>query len=192
MTPLVDVLVLQHPLEVCNAKGTARLLHLSLHGSRLVTGEVFDGRLLLGAAEDDAPAPSLKYNILLYPETSAEHALGMLPLPALAPDVLRDPSQLRLIVLDGTWRKSRKMLYLNSLLQLMPRLPLQGLPASRYHLRRAQLPDQLSTLEATCAALAQLEGAVDKYQPLLNAFDGFVTQQLDLQSGHRQGVVSAQ
>jgi DTW domain-containing protein YfiP len=31
----VEVLILQHPLEVGNAKGSARLLHLSLPGSVL-------------------------------------------------------------------------------------------------------------------------------------------------------------
>lgn len=38
----VEVVVLQHPLEVANAKGSARLLCLSLPHSKLVTGEVFD------------------------------------------------------------------------------------------------------------------------------------------------------
>ena len=42
----------------------------------------------------------------------------------LAPALLHDPSRLRLIVLDGTWRKSRKMLYRNPLLQQLPRLSL--------------------------------------------------------------------
>jgi DTW domain. len=37
-----EVLILQHPLEVHEAKGTARLLHLSLPHSRMVTGERFD------------------------------------------------------------------------------------------------------------------------------------------------------
>lgn len=87
-------------------------------------------------------------------------------------------TQLRLIVLDGTWRKSRKILYLNPLLQQLPRLSLRDMPASHYRIRRAQAPDQLSTLEATCAALAQLEGDAEKFQPLLAAFDGFVAQQL--------------
>ena len=38
----VEVLVLQPPLEVDNAKGSARLLCLSLAHSQMVTGEVFD------------------------------------------------------------------------------------------------------------------------------------------------------
>lgn len=92
--------------------------------------------------------------------------------------MVENPAQLRLIVLDGTWRKSRKMLYLNPLLQQLPRLQLQGMPASHYLIRKAHRPDQLSTLEATCAALVELEGNAEKFSPLLSAFDGFVAQQL--------------
>ena len=52
------------------------------------------------------------------------------------------------------------------------------MPTSHYLIRKAHRPDQLSTLEATCAALAQLEGSVERFQPFLTAFDGFVSQQL--------------
>lgn len=183
---VVEVLILQHPLEVAQAKGSARLLHLSLPHSRMLTGEVFDGRVLLGAPTEPQAVHHPKYNILLYPDTPHDQTPGMRTPPVMAPDVLRDPSQLRLIVMDGTWRKSRKMLYQNPLLQHMPRLSLQGLPASGYLIRKAHKPDQLSTLEATCTALAQLEGDTEKFQPLLNAFDGFVAQQLAYRA--KQGV----
>ena len=177
----VEVLVLQHPLEVANAKGSARLLHLSLPHSRLVTGEVFTEpalqALLTAPFQPQAGAHRPKHAILLYPDTPQEQALS-LPPPALAPTLWRDPSQLRLIVLDGTWRKSRKMLYRNPQLQQLPRLSLRDLPASHYLIRKAHRPDQLSTLEATCAALMQLEGGVEQFAPLLRAFDGFVAQQL--------------
>ena len=163
----VDVLILQHPLEVHEAKGTARLLHLSLPNSRLVTGEAFDGSLF----------DTSKHSILLYPETPPDPSLGLPPPPVLNPNWLADPAQLRLVVIDGTWRKSRKMLYLNHVLQQMPRLALADIPSSRYSIRKAHKADQLSTLEATCAALAQLETAQTKFEPLLAAFDGFVAQQ---------------
>jgi len=183
----VEVLILQHPLEVANAKGSARLLHLSLPHSRMVTGEVFAEQqlhaLLTAPLEPDAPAQTPKHAILLYPDTPEDAALGLTVPPVLAPDLLREPLQLRLIVLDGTWRKSRKMLYLNPLLQRLPRLPLRDMPASHYLIRKAHRPDQLSTLEATCAALVQLEGSVEPFQPLLAAFDGFVAQQLRYRSG---------
>ncbi|MDY0107626.1 MAG: DTW domain-containing protein, partial [Giesbergeria sp.] len=38
----VEVLILQHPHEVAQAKGSARLLHLCLPHSRIVVGEAFD------------------------------------------------------------------------------------------------------------------------------------------------------
>nr|WP_315428785.1 tRNA-uridine aminocarboxypropyltransferase [uncultured Albidiferax sp.] len=164
----VEVLILQHPLEVYNAKGSARLLHLSLPNSRLLVGEVFAEADLRGRARQ----------ILLYPDTPQDAALGLPVAPALPLDWLQDPAQLCLVVLDGTWRKSRKLLFQNPLLQQLPRLALRGMPPSQYRIRKAHKPDQLSTLEATCAALAQVEGDAARYQPLLDAFDGFVDQQL--------------
>jgi len=70
------------------------------------------------------------------------------------------------------------MLYGNPLLQQLPRLALHEVGVSHYLIRKAHRPDQLSTLEATCAALAQLNGGTEPFQPLLAAFDGFVAQQM--------------
>lgn len=183
---MVEVVVLQHPLEVANAKGSARLLCLSLPRSRIVTGEVFAVKelqaLLTAPLQPEAATHRPKNAILLYPDTPQRKAVDMPAPPVLTPALLRDPAQLRLIVLDGTWRKSRKMLYLNPLLQQLPRLSLQGMPASHYLIRKAHGPDQLSTLEATCAALMQLEGNVERFAPVLRSFDGFVAQQLAYQA----------
>lgn len=166
-----ELLILQHPLEAHHAKNSARLLHLSLPGSRLVVGEVFDDAAL------QALMPDNKYTVLLYPPTDyAGHAA---PTP-LDPARLNDLHRLRLVVLDATWRKSRKMLHLSPALQRLPRLPLRDAPAGRYAIRKAHTPGQLSTLEACCAALAQLEGDAARWQPLLAAFDGFVAQQQGL------------
>ena len=172
-------MVLQHPLEEHSAKGSARLLRLSLLRSRMVTGEVFAERELLSLLRDPfephvAATNADKHAILLYPQTADDTAAA----PSLTPEMLRDPSRLRLIVLDGTWRKSRKILHLNPLLQRLPRLPLHDVSLSRYLIRKAHRADQLSTLEATCLALMQLEGNAAQFQPLLNAFDGFIGQQL--------------
>ncbi|MNK34100.1 DTW domain protein [compost metagenome] len=167
----VEVLILQHPLEVHNAKGSARLLHLSLPNSRMLTGEQFAPDVLAGLLAG-------KHNVLLYPDTPGDRSMGIAPPPALDPATLLDPTQLRLVVLDATWRKSRKMLYLNPPLQQLPRLPLRDTPASHYLIRKAHAPDQLSTLEATCYALMQLEQDAARFVPLIAAFDGFVAQQL--------------
>lgn len=167
-----QVLILQHPSEVTQAKGSARLLHLSLQRSLMVTGEVFDTQAL--SALLSTPQ---QYTVLLYPDHPQDTAIDLTPPPVLAPAALQNPAHVRLVILDGTWRKSRKMLYLNPLLQQLPRLSLHNMPPSRYSIRAAHKPHQLSTLEATCAALAQMEGSAAPFAPLLAAFDGFVAQQ---------------
>ncbi|HJU99343.1 MAG TPA: tRNA-uridine aminocarboxypropyltransferase [Burkholderiaceae bacterium] len=174
----VDVLILQHPMEVANAKGSARLLHLSLVRSRLEVGEAFAPEALAQWLTADGRRP-----VLLYPETAEGGGPVMAPAAPFDPAWRAQPERLRLVVLDGTWRKSRKMLYLNPALQGLPRLPLRDTPPSHYLIRKAHLPDQLSTLEATCYALQQLEGRPAAFAPLIAAFDGFVGQQ----QGYVQG-----
>jgi DTW domain-containing protein len=166
----VEVLILQHPMEVANAKGSARLLHLCLTGSRIKVGEQFDAGALQALLGRHGRQP-----VLLYPDTAGHRPSGSASPPAF--DAGLPPAQLQLVVLDATWRKSRKMLHLNPALQALPRLPLRATPPSHYLIRKAHAPDQLSTLEATCYALAQLEGDAHRYDSLIAAFDGFVAQQ---------------
>ena len=161
------LLVLQHPLEVNNAKNSARLLHLCVTGSVLAVGEAFDSAELDALLHADGRTP-----VLLYPETTGDAALPVPP-----PFVMTPARDVRLVVLDATWRKSRKMLYLNPLLQRLPRLALQDVAPSGYRIRKAHAPHQLSSLEAGALALAQLEGDTEKLRPVFDAFEGFVEQQ---------------
>jgi DTW domain-containing protein YfiP len=166
----VQVLILQHPMEVANAKGSARLLHMCLPGSALQVGEQFEADALQAWL-----AQGQRRAVLLYPDTPGDRSLGIAAPAAFGPAW---PAQsLLLVVLDATWRKSRKMLYLNPALQALPRLPLRDTPPSHYLIRKAHAPDQLSTLEATAYALAMLEQAPRAFDPLIAAFDGFVAQQ---------------
>jgi len=165
VAPQAALLVLLHPLEVGNAKNSGRLLHLSVAGSELAVGEAFDADALDGLLHAGGRTP-----VLLYPHTPDDPSLP-LPFPALP------ASSLRLVVLDATWRKSRKMLYLNPALQKLPRLALTDVAPSNYRIRKAHAPHQLSSLEAAAQALGQLEGDGARYGALLDAFDGFVSQQ---------------
>jgi DTW domain-containing protein YfiP len=169
VAPRAALLVLQHPLEVNNAKNSARQLHLSVEGSVLAVGESFDADALSALLHADGRVP-----VLLYPDTPGDAGL-----PAPPPFAPMDASRLRLVVLDATWRKSRKMLYLNPALQQLPRLALIDVAPSNYRIRKAHAPHQLSSLEAATLALAQLEGEGTSFQPLLDAFEGFVGQQAD-------------
>jgi DTW domain-containing protein YfiP len=164
VAPRPALLILQHPLEVANAKNSARLLHLCVAGSALAVGERFDPAELDALLHADGRTP-----LLLYPETPG--------VVAVEADKLPPADQVRLVVLDATWRKSRKMLHLNPALQCLPRLALREMPASNYRIRKAHAPDQLSTLEASAHALGQVTGDMALIAPLFDAFDGFVQQQ---------------
>ncbi len=158
----VEVLILMHPLEVKQAKNSGRLLHQCLPRSRIAVGEAFDPATLDALLHGGGRQP-----VLLYPAEDGPEA------PAAPPD----PSRLRLVVLDATWRKSRKMLYLNPALRSLPRLALDDAPASAYRIRKAHAPHQLSSFEAAAYALAQLTGERDACARLLASFDRFVVQQ---------------
>lgn len=178
--------MLQHPMEVNNPKGSARLLHLSLPGSRLIAGEVFDEAVLGHAmsSASDEHGNACWQPVLLYPADPSDAATAAQPGEPRQAALLDASSGRRicLAVLDGTWRQSRTMLQRNPALQRFPRLSLQPSAPSRYIVRKAHRPDQRSTLEAVCAALVQLEGAPEKFDALLSAFDGFVAHQLRYRS----------
>lgn len=164
-----EVLILQHPLEVRQAKGSARLLQLSLARCSTRVGEVFDPAELqawLAQGRADGVQP-----VLLYPPApGTAHEAGAFDVETQG----QAPARIRLVVLDGTWRKSLKMLHLNPVLQRLPRLALHPDAPSRYLIRKAPRSDQLSTLEACCLALAHIEHDAGRYQPLRQAFDQFV------------------
>lgn len=141
-----ELLILQHPAEAGHAKNTAALLTLGLQRARLLRGEVFEASLA-------APAAAL-----LYPGE------GTAAVPA-------DVNQL--ILLDGNWRQSRRLLAANPWLADLPRLSLPEQPG-RYAIRRAHRPGQLSTLEAGLHALALLEGDAGRFEPLWAAFHAFI------------------
>ena len=156
------VLLLQHPSEVNHALNTARLAALGLINAELRVGEVFEDlpRLL------QQPGYQAK---LLFPADDAQ------PLQAYA----AAPSELPLLLVvpDGTWRKARKMLYLNPLLAALPRVTLGAGAVSRYRVRKAPEPGALSTVEAIVQALETLEAPVS-FAALLRPFEALIEGQI--------------
>jgi len=169
-----SVLILQHPLEVTQAKGSAKLLQLSLQQCDLLVGEALDASTLRAALHAPGSDGRPLTNVLLYPDTPASGPGTPKPQTHALPE---NPVNMRLVLLDGTWRKSLKMLHANPVLASLPRLALTAQTPSRYLIRKAHRPDQLSTLEATCQALSQLEHQATRYASLLSAFDEFVSTQ---------------
>ena len=170
-----QVLILQHPQEVHEAKGTARLLHLSLTASQLVVAETFDeAELQRWLHQPWRAGDAQRQAVLLYPQTPDQ------PSGIFAPEDQRARAMpLRLVVIDGTWRKSRKMLYANQLLAQLPRLALTDTGPAAYTIRKAQRAGQLSTMEAATHALQALEGWPThawQLQALQQSFSGLIAQ----------------
>lgn len=162
----VPLLILQHPDEAVQAKGTAGLLQLCLRRCERRVGEHFA-----------APAPDVHPLLLLYPPDPGSPASGT---PAWAAG---QPAP-RLVLLDGSWRQSRRLLRQSPWLQALPRLVLATTPPSRYAIRKAHAPHQLSSLEAAALALGQLQPGLDT-RALWDAMDAFVALQLSLESAGR-------
>ncbi|BAN47624.1 tRNA-uridine aminocarboxypropyltransferase [Metapseudomonas resinovorans] len=156
------VLLLQHPSEVNHALNTARLAALGLENAELRVGERFDD--LAAALADPAYRPCL-----LFPGEDAH------PLAEVAG---ADPRPLLLVVPDGTWRKARKLLYLNPELEALPRVTLPEGMTSRYRLRKAPMAGALSTVEAIAAALDILE-APARFDELLRPFEALIQGQIE-------------
>ena len=156
------VLLLQHPSEVNHALNTARLAALGLRNAQLHVGEVFDDlQALLNQPGYQAR--------LLFPGEQAQ--------PLTAYSAQADSVPLLLVVPDGTWRKARKLLYVNPGLAALPRVTLAEALPSRYRLRKAPGPGALSTVEAVVQALDVLE-APATFEALLRPFEALIEGQI--------------
>lgn len=181
-TPL---LLLQHPSETLHPKGSANLLQLSLQNCERYIAEIFED---LNTILDEG-----KYqNVLLYPDDAAMEADSLTSNTSTVNTATRysinnqkdvtsaesindhkEARSIRLVVIDGTWRKAFKILQLNPLLASLPRYKGDLSATTEYTIRKAPKAGQLSTLEACCLALGEIETAPERYQPLLDAFVQF-------------------
>jgi len=184
----ISVLVLQHPSEVNQTKGTVALLQRSLKNCQIIVGENFSDNNELNNVLTKHQA------LLLYPSEKAQD------ITLFSSDLRQENLQLKqnkpllLIILDGTWRKSYRMFMLSKNLQTLPQvcLPEHLANKGQYLIRKVAKKNALSSLEATCYALTVLESKLTKnelakkeqvlgnehYQPLLNKFEKFNLFQL--------------
>ena len=79
-------------------------------------------------------------------------------------------------MLDGTWKKVRRLFHLNAWLKDLPYIQLTPESLSRYAIRKSPRADGLSTIEATVAALSLIDSDRD-YQPVLNVLERMVELQ---------------
>lgn len=160
----VELIILQHPTEEHRPMGTARILSLSLVNSRLLVGEDFreHGELNQLLAEPDVE------HFVLYPsDVSLSAADVALPIE----------KKIRIILLDGTWKKAFKMWQLNTQLHHLPCLHLPEDLKGNYRIRKAPSENALSTVEAGFHVLSMMQPKKD-FSPLLDAFEAMIDYQI--------------
>lgn len=156
------LLILQHPDETQHALNTARLAALGLVNSELLVGEQFEG--LEARWEGYTPW-------LLFPDEQAE---SLEHIKAKA----EHSGKTMLVIPDGTWRKARKLLYLNPCVAALPRVSLPTGLSSRYRLRKAPAAGAVSTIEAIVTALNILE-TPKRFDALLAPFERLIERQIE-------------
>lgn len=175
ITPIenrVTLGILQHPSEVTQVKGTAKIAQLSFQKVAVWVGESLDDLPELQAwLQESMPV------FLLYPEVAEQQTVfKSFEIGEIIQQFQLE--EIKVLVLDGTWRKTHKIMMLNSALRALNRVVLSPTAPSDYRIRKQKSADSLSTIEAIYALYSQLEGSAQRYQPLLTAFDAMQAQQL--------------
>jgi DTW domain-containing protein YfiP len=161
------VVLLQHPSEVKQSKGTVALLQLSLKRCVVFIGQDFSQHQGLTQIIDQ-----YKNNIsLLYPSEQANSLVREHYQPGPSQDQC-------IILLDGTWKKAYRMYMMSKKLHSIRQVSLPDGMIGQYLIRKTKKNNALSTLEASCYALAIIENVPLKYQHLLNKFVAFNQFQL--------------
>ena len=168
----ISVIVLQHPDEVSNPKGSAIIAELGLELYQHWVGEDFsqhqDLQQLVADYSDEIA--------VLYPAENAE---------ALEQSWLQNRKKgiSQLIVIDATWRKAKKIWELTPALHDLAVIKLSQDKISNYRIRKVPKDGYLSTVECIVEGLRLLESRPDAYQPLLGLFDEMIDFQIGKMGG---------
>jgi len=152
--------ILFHPRELERRNSSGRLLK-QLNLIEALTWHRLDTDL----------EQKLDQHVLLFPDDDLAGAK--------TPSTLSRPDQ-SILILDGTWQETQKMLRQSSWLKALPRYSLRQ-QTSNYLLRRNQKTHGLSTLEALAYYLGEQGHTLDR-QELLQFFSKFQVQYKQLQN----------
>ncbi|MBU2709657.1 tRNA-uridine aminocarboxypropyltransferase [Zooshikella harenae] len=165
----MNLVVLQHPSEQKKAIGTAKLLGLCIKNCSRIVGECFSNHKTF---EEILQQPC----VVLFPNDSA------ITLHEFQHDYLQgtDIQSWNLIVIDGTWKKAKKIWYLNPQLHTLPSIVLSQSEPSTYRIRKVPNDAYLSTVEAAVMALRGLANDQTILESPLVAFKAMIDQQIQI------------
>ena len=161
------VVLLQHPRERDVAIGTARMASLCLPNSELHVGVDWSSSAALARAVSDPARPAA----LLYP---GDDAIDIVAHPPRGP--------VTLVVVDGTWSLTRKLVARNPVLANLPRYAFNPPAPSEYRIRREPAETFVSTLEALVHVLGALEGDPERFRAMLTPFRAMIDAQIACES----------
>ncbi len=177
--PLIEFVILIHPLEMRRRIASGRMSHLSLTGSRLIAGYDYSENPEVNELLTD----SRNHCVVLYPGKNSQN-LTHLSEPQRA-ELFPNGKRPVVIAIDGTWSTARKMMNRSRNLFKLPRICFTPPKPSNFRVRQQPKPECYSTLEAI-HHIIELTGqgcgfdtASRAHDGLLHAFDKMVEQQLE-------------
>lgn len=152
--------LMQDPNEVGHGKGTARIAEACLPTLTRLVGEY----------PEDFDALALR--------ARAGQLAVLFPTPHSRPLESSDVTSVSgWIVLDGTWRKARRLFLGNPWLAALPQFHFHSPPPSRYTIRKRPGPQSLATVEAIACLLRRVAPGCD-VSPLERAMAALVDRQI--------------
>ncbi|MGX5201825.1 tRNA-uridine aminocarboxypropyltransferase [Aliikangiella sp. IMCC44632] len=173
----IKVLILQHRLESSHPFNTGKMAQLSLTNCQLVIENEVSVQTQHSLLNN--------HSVLLYPNLTW---LPETPIITNKHDLSHYQKEhgniKQLVVLDGNWRKSKRMLHQNACLQNLTRLSFSHNLVSNYQIRRSKMENSLSTIESIALALLLFSPNFSA-ESLLAPFNFMVEQQKALQRFNR-------
>lgn len=144
----VHLIVLQHPSESKHPLNTVRIMKKSFQNITVISGEDFTAHTPLN---DILNSPASRC-ALLYPAPEAK---------PLSLEGVTQQTPTHLILLDGTWRKAKRIFLSSKNLQKLSAFTFINEEISDYRIRKSSVENSFSTLEASTFALQILEPQLD-------------------------------
>lgn len=162
----LEVVILQHPSEQKQALATVPLIKQCLSPANILVGEDFSSQPMIDALLSEPDSVRV-----IYPADNAE--------PWQINSAISSAPKIKtLIVIDGTWRKAKRIWHMNPWLTNFKAVVLEGMNASAYRIRSSSVEGGVSTIEAVVGALNYLTASQD-YDALLKPFKAMIGQQIE-------------
>ncbi|WP_396589216.1 tRNA-uridine aminocarboxypropyltransferase [Bermanella sp. R86510] len=158
------VIILQHPSEQKQSLATVPIIQQCLQGVEVWHGEDFSQDVRTQALISQASSVWV-----LYPSKQAQ---------SWCPSDTARPNVNTLIIIDGTWRKAKRIWHLNPWLGQFNQALLCEFPTTQYRIRSSHVANGLSTLETVSHSLNWLH-QTDEFTALQKPFDAMIDMQIE-------------